>query len=116
MSTELSLDQQTRMALALQARLAKDQNMHCDPIETHISFVLDCAPLAYKLKKALKTAFLDQSTFARRRRACDEELCLNRRLAPDLYLGIVCITGDVDTANSTARSPKTHVRREHHAR
>jgi len=97
MSAELSLDQQTRMVRALQARLAEDQRMHCDLIETHISFVLVCGPLAYKLKKALKTAFLDQSTLARRRRACDEELRLNRRLAPDLYLAVVCITGDVDT-------------------
>ena len=68
----------------------------CALLETHISFVLVCGPYAYKIKKAVKTEFLDQSTLARRRHACQEELRLNRRLAADLYLGMVCITGDVD--------------------
>ncbi|HSW27747.1 MAG TPA: hypothetical protein VLJ62_33645, partial [Burkholderiaceae bacterium] len=85
------------MVRALQARLAARHDTACALLETHISFVLVCGPHAYKVKKALKTAFLDQSTFARRQRACEEELRLNRRLAPDLYLGAVCITGAVDT-------------------
>lgn len=63
-------------------------------LETHISYVLVCGGLAYKIKKALKTAFLDQSTLALRQHACNEELRLNRRLAPALYLGVVPITGD----------------------
>ena len=93
---ELNLTQQTRMVRALQARLAERHGTACALLETHISFVLVCGPHAYKVKKALKTAFLDQSTLARRRHACEEELRLNRRLAPDLYLGVVCITGAVD--------------------
>lgn len=95
-TSELSLACQTRMVGALRRALAHRQGVPCDLIETHISFVLVCGDLAYKVKKALSNAFLDQSTLARRRRACDEELRLNRRLAPDLYLGVVCITGDVD--------------------
>jgi aminoglycoside phosphotransferase family enzyme/predicted kinase len=93
---ELSLDSQTRMVRALQQRLGQRPGGLVALIETHISFVLVCGHDAYKIKKALRTAFLDQSTLARRKRACEEELRLNRRLAPDLYLGIVRITGALD--------------------
>jgi aminoglycoside phosphotransferase family enzyme/predicted kinase len=67
---------------------------HVDHIETHISDVLLTGPYAYKLKKPLDLGFLDFSTLEKRRRSCDEEIRLNRRLAPDLYLGVVPITGD----------------------
>ena len=63
------------------------------PIETHISHVLLHGGHAYKLKKVMAASFIDQSTLARRRHACAEELRLNRRLAPDLYLDVVEITG-----------------------
>ena len=43
---------------------------------------------AYKLKKPVKLAFLDFSTVAERERACRREVELNRRLAPDVYLGV----------------------------
>jgi len=62
-------------------------------IETHISFVLVAPPLAYKFKKALANSFLDFTTLARRRHFCEEELRLNRRLAPALYLDAVAVTG-----------------------
>lgn len=65
-------------------------------IETHISYVLLTGPYAYKLKKPLRLPFLDFSTLERRRRFCDEELALNRRLAPDLYVGVVPIGGTPD--------------------
>jgi len=93
---ELSLESQARMVRALQQRLRERHGIAVVLIETHISFVLVCGPDAYKIKKALRTAFLDQSTLARRRRACEEELRLNRRLAADLYLGIVRIHGTTD--------------------
>ena len=48
---------------------------------------------AYKLKKPLDLGFLDFSTLDKRRHYCEEELRLNRRLAPDLYLAVVPITG-----------------------
>jgi hypothetical protein len=56
--------------------------------ETHISWVLLTGEFAYKIKKPVKLSFLDYSTLERRRWACEEELRLNRRLAPDLYLGV----------------------------
>ncbi len=55
--------------------------------ETHISTVFFAGDRAYKLLKPVRTTFLDQSTTARRLEAVDNELILNRRLAPDVYLG-----------------------------
>ena len=62
-------------------------------IETHISVVLLAGEFAYKIKKPLDVGFLDFSTLERRRHFCEEELRLNRRLAPDLYLEVLPITG-----------------------
>jgi aminoglycoside phosphotransferase family enzyme/predicted kinase len=65
-----------------------------EPIEllqTHISFVLLTGPYAYKLKKPVNFGFLDFSTLAKRHHFCEEEVRLNRRLAPELYLGVVAI-------------------------
>lgn len=62
-------------------------------IETHISDVFLTGDYAYKLKKPLDLGFLDFSTLEKRRLCCEEELRLNRRLAPELYLAVVPITG-----------------------
>ena len=62
-------------------------------IETHISWVLLTGSYAYKIKKPVKYSFVDFSTLDKRRWFCKEEVRLNRRLAPDLYLGVVSITG-----------------------
>jgi hypothetical protein len=62
-------------------------------IETHISRVLLAGDFAYKLKRPLNLGFADFSSLERRRFFCDEEIRLNRRLAPDFYLGVVPITG-----------------------
>ena len=62
-------------------------------IETHISWVLLTGEYAYKIKKPLDLGFLDFSTLARRQQACADEVRLNRRLAPEIYLGVVAISG-----------------------
>ena len=62
-------------------------------IETHISWVLIAGDFAYKLKKPVDLGFLDFSSLAKRRHFCAEEVRLNRRLAPDIYLGSVPVTG-----------------------
>lgn len=62
-------------------------------VETHISWVLLTGPYAYKIKKPVNLGFLDFSTLEKRRFFCEEELRLNRRLAPSLYLEVVSITG-----------------------
>ncbi len=72
---------------AYAARLAS-----VDTIETHMSFVFLAGARAYKLKKPVRHPFLDFSTIAARERDCREELRLNRRLAPDVYLGLVPLT------------------------
>lgn len=65
-------------------------------LETHISTVILVGDYAYKLKKPYNLGFLDFTTLESRRHYCEEELRLNRRLAPDLYLSVVAITGSVD--------------------
>jgi len=62
-------------------------------VETHISWVLLTGQFAYKLKKPVNFGFLDFSSLEQRRFYCEEELRLNRRLAPALYLEVVSITG-----------------------
>jgi uncharacterized protein len=58
-------------------------------VETHISWVLLAGEHAFKIKKPLQLPFLDFSTLARRKTCCEDELRLNRRFAPDLYLDMV---------------------------
>lgn len=65
-------------------------------IETHISQVILTGDYAYKIKKPMDFGFLDFSTLARRQHFCEEELRLNRRLANDLYLEVLPITGSPD--------------------
>lgn len=58
-------------------------------VQTHVSWVLLTPTAAYKVKKAVSPGFLDFSTLAARRAACEAEWCLNHRLAPALYLGLM---------------------------
>ncbi|MBK7655050.1 MAG: hypothetical protein IPJ18_07830 [Betaproteobacteria bacterium] len=62
-------------------------------VETHLSWVLLAGEFVYKIKKPVSLQFLDFSTLARRRQCCEDELRLNRRFAPDLYLEVLAITG-----------------------
>ncbi len=90
-------------ATALQADLVKQllTQPACFPhatddiehIETHISHLLLVGDHVYKIKKPLDLGFLDFSTLEKRRHCCEEELRLNRRLAPELYLEVVAIRG-----------------------
>lgn len=60
--------------------------------ETHMSWVFMAGDNVYKLKKPVRFAYLDFSTLDRRETACRAEFLLNRRLAPDVYLGVVPLT------------------------
>ena len=62
-------------------------------IETHISWVILAGDYAYKLKKPVNLGFLDFSTLEKREHCCPEEVRLNSRLAPEIYLGVVPIAG-----------------------
>lgn len=60
-------------------------------VETHISWVILTGEFAYKVKKPVELGFLDFSTLELRRHFCEEELRVNRRTAPELYLDVVPI-------------------------
>ena len=62
-------------------------------IETHISWVFLTGDYVYKVKKPVNFGFLDFSSLERRRHFCEEEVRLNRRFAPTLYLDAVPIVG-----------------------
>ncbi|MDJ0389609.1 hypothetical protein QMO56_15945 [Roseomonas sp. E05] len=64
--------------------------------ETHMSWIFLTASFAWKLKKPVVHPFLDYRSLARRRHFCGEELRLNRRLAPDVYLALVPLTRATD--------------------
>ena len=63
-------------------------------VETHVSWVILTGDYAYKIKKPVDLGFLNFSTLEKRRFYCEEELRLNRRLAPQLYLAVIAVTGD----------------------
>ena len=74
-------------------------------IETHISWVILSEGFAYKLKKPLDLGFLDFSTLEKRHQACLEEIRLNRRLAPQIYLEAVPVTGTVAAPRIGGKGP-----------
>lgn len=97
---------QTKLIAAL-----KDPNAYPHPvdqfevIQTHISWVILTGPFAYKIKKPVNFGFLDFSTLERRRFYCEEELRLNRRLAPQLYLEVVPIRGNLAAPQLKGQGP-----------
>jgi uncharacterized protein len=73
--------------------------------ETHISIIFLAGEFAYKVKKPVKTEFLDYSTLALRKHYCEEEKRLDSRYADDIYVGVVPISWNhgllrVDDSNS----------------
>src|SRR3954449_6864839 len=65
-------------------------------IDTHAASVFLAGERAYKVKRAVKFPFLDYSSIARRKAACDAELEVNRRYAPGIYRRTVAITREPD--------------------
>jgi len=60
-------------------------------LQTHISWVFIASPFVFKVKKPVNLGFVDFSTLERRRHFCQREVDLNRRLCPEIYLGVVPI-------------------------
>ena len=58
-------------------------------IETHVSHLFLTGAYVYKLKKPVDLGFIDLTTLEKRRANCERELALNRRLSPDVYLGML---------------------------
>jgi aminoglycoside phosphotransferase family enzyme/predicted kinase len=65
----------------------------CEAHETHSGAVVLLGDLAYKVKKPVDLEFLDFTDLATRRRVCQREVELNRRMAPDVYLGVGSLAG-----------------------
>ncbi|HTE86411.1 MAG TPA: AAA family ATPase [Dehalococcoidia bacterium] len=63
-------------------------------VQTHISYVFLAGEFVYKLKKPVDFGFLDYTTPELRRQACEDEVRLNRRLSPDIYLGVLPVTDE----------------------
>lgn len=78
------------------------ENMYDHPasdiqlVQTHISFVLLAGDFVYKFKKPVDFGFLNFFTLERRQQCCEQELLLNRRLCPEIYLGLVSVTSEGD--------------------
>ncbi|MBK8970750.1 MAG: AAA family ATPase [Hahellaceae bacterium] len=71
-------------------------------LETHISWVLLTGDYVYKIKKPMNFGFLDFTTLDKRKFYCDEEVRLNRRLAPDIYLDTIAIYGSTESPRFVA--------------
>ena len=84
------------IALARPEALGHPPGAVVEVVHTHVSVVFLVGDDVYKLKKPLDLDFLDYSTLERRRHFCALEVSLNRRLAPDVYLGVVEIRRDSD--------------------
>ena len=69
-----------------------------EPIETHGAVVFLAGDRAYKIKKPVALPYMDLSTLARRRRICRREVEINRRNAPQIYLGLGAVTLGRDAA------------------
>jgi aminoglycoside phosphotransferase family enzyme/predicted kinase len=79
--------------------------LHARTMETHISWVLLTKDKAYKVKKPLHLPFVNYASPRARQRFCEEEVRLNRRLAPSLYLGVARITGTPDSPVLDGKGP-----------
>jgi aminoglycoside phosphotransferase family enzyme len=80
-------------------------------VQTHISYVFITDDLVYKFKKPVDFGFLDFTTLARRRRFCEQELLLNRRLCPSIYLGLVALEkkGDIFRLKDLQQADPEHI-------
>ncbi|MBH2016663.1 MAG: AAA family ATPase [Burkholderiales bacterium] len=113
MSTSPPPDQVARVQ-RLRERLRDGCRAEVACIETHISWVLVTPTEAFKLKKAVDLGFIDQREAPTRRQACEDEVRLNRRTAPELYLGVRAIDADgawVDVDAPQAVDHAVHMRR-----
>ena len=99
----------TAPAFRVERLLAPEAFPHPAPhlrlVETHVSWVILTGSLAYKIKKPVRFEFIDATTLGSRRTLCEEELRLNRRLAPDLYLDVVSITSESGQLRVGGRGP-----------
>jgi hypothetical protein len=92
--TDIEVQRASLASALLRPEFYGEPTAEVESIETHISWVFLTPRLVYKLKKAIDLGFVDYRDPATRRRMCDEEVRLNRRLADDVYLGVTPIARD----------------------
>src|SRR5579871_7074708 len=68
------------------------EDRKCSRIDTHASIVFLEGDRVLKVKRAVRLPFLDYSTLEKRKQACEEELAVNKRYAPEIYRRVVPIT------------------------
>ena len=91
-----SVGVETKVAFLAQASSYPDPTSTVNVIETHMSWVFVTDEIVYKMKKPVCVPYLDFSTLAARKYFCEVSLQLNRRLAADVYLGVVALTREKD--------------------
>ena len=88
----MTLDIPSLQKALLDPRIYPDHPRVVKFIETHISLLFLTGNHVYKVKKPVDFGFLDFTSLEKRKLFCEEEVRLNRRLSPDIYLGVVRIT------------------------
>ncbi|MGO4606206.1 AAA family ATPase [Variovorax sp. 2RAF20] len=83
----------TTLVNALREQLQRETGQPVVLVETHISWVLLTRTQAFKLKKPVRLPFLDFGSVEARKHFCEEELRLNRRFAPSLYIDVAPVCG-----------------------
>ena len=96
MPAAAALADRERLVVALARSLEATTGAPVERVETHLSWLLLTRDLAFKIKKPLTLPFADFADLDARRRCCTEEVRLNARLAPSIYLGVTAIGGSVD--------------------
>lgn len=85
---------QDKLHFLLDPSVWDDQERPVELLETHMSWVFLTDEHAWKLKKPISCDFLDFRSISARKEFCEEEIRLNRRLAPEVYLQTVPLTVD----------------------
>jgi aminoglycoside phosphotransferase family enzyme len=94
MSTLPCIPLESKLAFLRRPSSYPEPAYRVDAIETHMSWVFLAGDYVYKLKKPVSYEFMDFRTLGARRHFCQEEVRLNRRLAPDVYLGALPLSLD----------------------
>ncbi|MGZ3605696.1 MAG: hypothetical protein ACXU9P_12165 [Thermodesulfobacteriota bacterium] len=89
---KVTMDLPSLQKALLRPELYPDHPREVKFIETHISLLFLTGNYVYKVKKPVDFGFLDFTTLAKRKFFCDQEVKLNRRLSPTIYLGVVTIS------------------------
>ena len=95
-SSNISAQVDQRKVIAFLSDPASFGVANVDRFETHANLVFLAGAEAWKIKRAVRLAYLDFSNLEARKRACAREVEVNRRYAPQLYLGVVTITRSLD--------------------